>query len=62
MGLSGIDNICLNRFNRLGGRFQDETASGRIVLEGLEVAICDNNPSRPERGYYRLVLHGGRKG
>ncbi|ADW19391.1 hypothetical protein Despr_3264 [Desulfobulbus propionicus DSM 2032] len=62
MGLSGIDNICLNRFKRLGDRFQDETASGRIVLEGLEVAICDNDPARPERGYYRLMLHGGRKG
>lgn len=62
MGLSGIDNICLNRFKRLGDRFQDETTSGRIVLEGLEVAICDNDPARPERGYYRLLLHGGRKG
>lgn len=62
MGLSGIDNICLNRFKRLGDRFQDETASGRIALEGLEVAICDNDPARPERGYYRLLLHGGRKG
>jgi hypothetical protein len=62
MGLSGIDNICLNRFKRLGDRFQDETASGRIVLEGLEVAICDNDPARPERGYSRLMLHGGRKG
>jgi hypothetical protein len=62
MGLSGIDNICINRFKRLGDRFQDETASGRIVLEGLEVAICDNDSARPERGYYRLLLHGGRKG
>jgi hypothetical protein len=62
MGLDGIDNICLNRFKRLGDRFQDETASGRIALEGLEVAICDNDPARPERGYYRLLLHGGQKG
>jgi hypothetical protein len=62
MGQSGIDNICLNRFKRLGDRFQDQAGSGRIVLEGLETAICDNDQARPERGYYTLVLHGGRKG
>ena len=62
MGQSGIDNICLNRFKRLGDRFQDQADSGQIVLEGLEVAICDNDQARPERGYYTLVLHGGRKG
>ena len=62
MGQSGIDNICLNRLKRLGDRFQDQADSGQIVLEGLEVAICDNDQARPERGYYTLVLHGGRKG
>ena len=62
MALDGVDNVCLNRFKRLGDRFFDQTATGRIVLEGLEVAICDNDQARPERGYYTLALHGGRKG
>ncbi len=62
MVLDGVDNVCLNRFKRLGDRFADQAASGRIVLEGLEVAICDNRPDRPERGYFTLKLHGGRKG
>jgi len=26
------------------------------------VAICDNDPARPERGFYTLMLRGGRKG
>lgn len=62
MALDGVDNVCLNRFKRLGDRFPDHAADGRIALEGLEIAICDNDPVRPERGYYRLNLHGGRKG
>jgi hypothetical protein len=62
MALDGVDNVCLNRFKRLGDRFPDQAASGRIALDGLEVAICDNDPARPERGYYGLNLHGGRKG
>jgi len=62
MVLDGVDNVCLNRFKRLGDRFPDQAASGRIILEGLEVAICDNDQAHPERGYFSLLLHGGRKG
>jgi hypothetical protein len=62
MALDGVENVCLNRFKRLGDQFSDQAASGCIVLEGLEVAICDNNPAKPERGYYTLRLHGGRRG
>lgn len=62
MALDGVENVCLNRFKRLGDRFPDESASGRIALEGLEVAVCDNDPARPERGYFSLLLRGGRKG
>ncbi len=62
MALDGVNNVCLNRFKRLGDGFSDQSASGRIALEGLEVAICDNDPLRPARGYFTLALHGGRKG
>ena len=60
--LSGVTNVCLNRFKRLGDRFPDQASSGRIALDGLEVAICDNLPNQPARGYFRLALHGGQKG
>lgn len=62
MALDGVNNVCLNRFKRLGDRFPDQAASGRIALEGLEVAICDNEQAHPSRGYFTLALHGGRKG
>ena len=62
MALDGIESVCLNSFKRLGGEFPDQVASGRIRLDGLEVAVLDNNPRQPERGYFRLTLHGGLKG
>lgn len=62
MALDGVETVCLNRFRRLGNQFSDQVASGRIVLSGIEVAICDNEPATPARGYYRVSLHGGLKG
>ena len=39
MALDGVEHVCLNRFKRLGDRFADQAASGRIALEGLEVVF-----------------------
>ena len=62
MALEGLENVCLNRFKKTGRQFPDESDTGTIILEGLEIAVCDNLPEKPERGYYRLTLNGGRKG
>jgi hypothetical protein len=62
MALDGVDNVCLNRFKRIGDRYADMAETGQIKLEGLEVAVCDNDQANPERGYIRLSLNGGRKG
>jgi hypothetical protein len=62
LALGGVSNVCLNRFKRLGDRFPDQASSGRIALDGLEVAICDNLPNLAARGYFRLALHGGLRG
>ncbi len=62
MALDGVENVCINRFKRLGRQFPDQSALGRIVLTGLEIAVCDNDPAQPKRGYFRLNLHGGRPG
>jgi len=62
MNLDGVENICLNRFKRLGNQFQDQSASGLIELDGLEIAVCDNSASQPDRGFYYLSMRGGRKG
>jgi hypothetical protein len=62
MNVDGVDNVCINSLKRLGERYADKSGEGRIVLQGLEVAVCDNDPSSPERGYFTLTLRGGRKG
>jgi len=62
MALDGVEAVCLNRFKRVGKRYANQADAGRIELGGLEIGVCDNDPSRPERGYLQLTLNGGRKG
>ena len=62
VALDGVENVCLNRFKRIGSQYPDRVNAGFIILDGLEVAVCDNDAANPERGYYRLTLHGGRRG
>lgn len=62
MAIDGVENVCLNRFKRIGRQYADQVKSGTITLDGLEIAVCDNDPNHPDRGYYTLTLHGGRRG
>ena len=62
MKLDGVKTVCLNRFKRLGSHHLDRSDAGVIELHGLEIAVCDNDPAQPERGYFLLYMHGGRKG
>jgi len=62
MALDGIEHVCLNRFKRIGGQYPDRADAGFIALDGLEVAVCNNEGGKPEMGYYQLKLNGGRKG
>lgn len=62
MSLDGVESVCLNRFKRFGDRFPDQSDTGIISLNELEIPVCDNDPERPERGFYHLSLHGGRRG
>jgi len=62
MSLDGVENVCLNRFKRFGEQYPDQANTGQIVLEELEIAVCNNDSANPERGFYNLSLHGGRRG
>ena len=62
LGVEGVTDAVLQRFKRIGRRNPDRTADGVIPLQGIEVAVCDNSPGAPVRGYSRLVLTGGRRG
>jgi len=62
MQLDGIEHVCLNRFKKVGSQYANHADDGLIVLDGIEVARCDNVSGSPGLGYWRLVLHGGRRG
>jgi hypothetical protein len=60
MALDGVETVCLIRFKRAGAQHPDRADDGSIPLSGLELAVCDSDPARPERGYVSITLHGGR--
>ncbi len=62
MALDGVRNVSLTRFKRFGERFPDMSSAGHIRFDGLEIAVCDNLPDEPGRGYFRLTLTDGKKG
>lgn len=64
LGVEGVLDVTLSRFKRVGASHPDlaQSQDKKIVLRGLEVAVCDNDPSKPERGFFRLHLCGGRRG
>ena len=59
MTLDGIEHVCMNRFKRIGKQHPDRSKDEFIPMDGLEVAVCDNEPGNASRGYFRLKLHGG---
>lgn len=62
VALDGVASVCLNRFKRAGQVWPDQSVTGLIELDGLEIAVCDNDPANPARGYFRIRLHGGSRG
>lgn len=62
MNLEGIQSVCINRLKRIGSIFADQSDSGRIVLQGHEIAVLENDPSIPQNGSLKVKLHGGKPG
>jgi hypothetical protein len=62
MALDGVESVCINRLKRVGSIYTDQSGNGRIVLQGHEVAVLEDDVTRPERGALRIVLHGGKPG
>lgn len=60
--LEGVANVCLTRFKRVGSQYPELAATGLIRLDGLEIAVCDNNRRDLRRGFFTLTFSGGRKG
>jgi len=62
MALNGVEAVCVNRFKRLGKHHADQSGSGRIILNGLELAICNSSPAASEQGSVQIKMTGGRAG
>lgn len=64
LALEGVSDVLLTRFKRVGSRYTDMSAEGRISLEAYEIARCDNDPdpAMAKYGYLRLRFQGGRRG
>ncbi|MCB1985624.1 MAG: hypothetical protein KDF49_09350 [Nitrosomonas sp.] len=62
MKIDGVEAVCLNRFKRVGKRYPNQADAGRIRLDGLEIATCNNDSQNPGLGILRVVLHGGQRG
>lgn len=62
MALDGIESVCINRMKRIGSIYADQSGIGRIVLQGYEIAVLEDDVMVPEHGSLRLTLHGGKPG
>ena len=57
--IAGVKNVCLIRFKRVGTDYPDQTATGTISLNELEVAVCENNRQDLKKGYFQIKTIGG---
>jgi hypothetical protein len=48
-----------NRFKRWGSSPTTEIADGRIRIDALEIARCDNDPNAPDNGQIQFFMEGG---
>ncbi|MCL2161454.1 MAG: hypothetical protein FWH56_06155 [Betaproteobacteria bacterium] len=60
MQLEGIESVAVKTFKRSDS--DSRQPENRIVLEGVEVAVCDNDPKALERGVLVIECSGGLKG
>jgi hypothetical protein len=59
MALPGVTWVRVTRFQRLGLPAVGELAAGVIRMDRLEVASCDSDPARPDRGRIDFDVLGG---
>lgn len=62
MDLDGVDTVNALIFKKVGNRFLNRATRGLIELLPQEVAVCDNDYFRRERGTLKITLCGGRRG
>jgi hypothetical protein len=56
----GVASVHVPTFQRQGQPSLAALQTGRLLLDRLEIARCDNDPSFPEHGVFRIDLGGGK--
>ena len=59
-GVEGVTSATLTVFQRMDDPSVDGVALGYLTMGRLEIARCDNNPSRLDHGIFVLHMDGGR--
>ncbi|WP_432177605.1 putative baseplate assembly protein [Streptomyces sp. NBC_00063] len=54
----GVRDVQVDRFRRLFEQDRGEREDGVLRLGPLEIAMCDNDPDRPENGHLAISLGG----
>ena len=62
MNLDGIENVEVITFKKVGSLYLNRADSGLIVMKAKELAVCDNDSFKRERGMFRFKFEGGRRG
>ena len=58
--VDGVDSVKVTTFQRRDTPDPKPLADGQLTFDRLEIAQLDNDPSRPERGVFRLEVDGGK--
>jgi hypothetical protein len=58
--VDGVDSVKVTAFQRRDTPDPKPLADGQLTFDRLEIAQLDNDPSRPERGLFRLEVDGGK--
>jgi predicted phage baseplate assembly protein len=58
--VAGVESVHITTFQRQGVPSAAALHAGRLALDRLEIARCDNDPNFPEHGVFRLDLGGGK--
>jgi len=58
--VEGVSSVGLSVFQRLDDPTFDGTAQGFLAMRRLEIARCDNDPNRLDRGIFVLHMDGGK--
>jgi len=59
-GVEGVSSATVTAFQRMDDPSIDGAAQGYLTMGRLELARCDNDPNRLDRGIFVLHMDGGK--